>query len=86
MTEPNDEPAPPTGAPSPPADDPAAASPLPAEPPAAMVAAEPAVPAEPTVQAEPGCRPRRIAARATGLRRAGDRGPRRARLDPARRQ
>ena len=40
MTEPNDEPAPPTGAPSPPADDPTAASPLPPEPPAAMVSAE----------------------------------------------
>jgi hypothetical protein len=54
MTEPNDEPAPPTGAPSPPADDPTAASPLPPEPPAAMVSVEPTVPAEPGVPAAPG--------------------------------
>ena len=57
MTEPNDEPAPPTGAPSSPADDPTAASPLPAEPPPAMVPAEPTDPAEPTVPAEPGVTP-----------------------------
>ncbi len=54
MTEPNDEPASPTGAPSPLAEVPTAASPVPAEPAEPTIPAESTDPVEPPVPGAPG--------------------------------